>query len=61
VRKIKGKNDRASALLDRNNAAGNDKDALFLRHDGQAYGRKPKFRQAGHLIHAALTPKLGRA
>jgi len=32
--KGKGKNDRASSLLDRNNAAENDKDALFLRHGG---------------------------
>jgi hypothetical protein len=32
--KGKGKNDPASSLLDRNNAAGNDKDAFCLRHDG---------------------------
>jgi hypothetical protein len=32
--KGKGKNDPASSLLDRNDAAGNDKDALFFRHDG---------------------------
>jgi hypothetical protein len=31
--KGKGKNDPANSLLDRNNAAGNDKDAMFLRHD----------------------------
>jgi hypothetical protein len=32
--KGKTKNDPASSLLDRNIAAENDNDALFLRHDG---------------------------
>jgi hypothetical protein len=60
---VKGKSEErpASSLLDRNNAAGKDKDAFHVRHDGSLMAEKPQPRQAAHLIHAALTPKLGRA